>query len=81
MPVSHRVQVAGTVAALVLGAAGLMAYKTRALGYALSDVLPVRQYEVTYARPLGGSAPRKLQVSVRRNGASVIAPARAPATR
>lgn len=41
----------------------------------------LNQYEVTYARPLGGSAPRKLQVSLRRNGASVIAPARAPAAR
>jgi len=37
------------------------------------------QYEVTYARPAGGTPPRKLQVSVRRSGASVTAPTRAPA--
>jgi hypothetical protein len=37
------------------------------------------QYEITYARPVGGNAPRKLQVSVRRSGASVTAPTRAPA--
>ena len=39
----------------------------------------LRQYAITYARPVGGSPPRKLQVSVRRNGASVTAPTRAPA--
>jgi transglutaminase-like putative cysteine protease len=54
MTVPHRVQVAATVAALVLGAVGLIAYKTRALGYALSDVLPVRQYDVTYALAFDG---------------------------
>ena len=37
------------------------------------------QYEVTYARPLAGNPPRKLEVSVRRSGASVTAPRRAPA--
>jgi hypothetical protein len=37
------------------------------------------QYEVTYARPAGGNPPRRLQVSVRRSGATVTAPTRAPA--
>ena len=39
----------------------------------------LNQYEVAYARPAAGNAPRKLQVSVRRGGASIIAPTRAPA--
>jgi hypothetical protein len=38
----------------------------------------LNQYEITYVRPGGGNAPRKLQVSVRRDGASVVAPTRAP---
>src|SRR5512138_3628274 len=50
----HRHLARLTVAALVLGTLALMAYKVRALGYALSDVLPVRQYEVTYALDLDG---------------------------
>lgn len=54
MRLSHRQKVAATVIALVLGALGLMAYKVRALGYSLADVLPVRQYEVTYALDLDG---------------------------
>jgi hypothetical protein len=41
----------------------------------------LNQYEITYARPVGGKPPRKLQVSVRRSGAFVIAPTRAPAAR
>lgn len=41
----------------------------------------LNQYEVTYARPIGGNAPRKLQVSVSRSGASVTAPTRAPASK
>jgi hypothetical protein len=39
----------------------------------------LNQYEVAYARPPAGNAPRKLQVSVRRGGATVVAPTRAPA--
>lgn len=39
----------------------------------------LNQYEVTYARPAGGNAPRKLQVSVRRGGTTVVAPTRAQA--
>ncbi|HEX9049246.1 MAG TPA: 7TM domain-containing protein [Anaeromyxobacter sp.] len=54
MHLEHRHLARITVAALVLTTLGLMAYKVRALGYALSDVLPVRQYEVTYALALDG---------------------------
>ncbi len=54
MRLEHRHLARVTVAALVLGTLVLMAYKVRALGYALSDVLPVRQYEVTYALALDG---------------------------
>jgi len=39
----------------------------------------LNQYEITYGRPAGGKPPRKLQVSVRRGGATVTAPTRAPA--
>ncbi|ACL66892.1 transglutaminase domain protein [Anaeromyxobacter dehalogenans 2CP-1] len=52
LPHPHRLGL--TVLALVLGTAGLMAYKVRALGYRLADILPVRQYEVTYALELDG---------------------------
>jgi len=54
MKLEHRHLVRLAVAALVLGTLGLMAYKVRALGYSLADVLPVRQYEVTYALDLDG---------------------------
>jgi transglutaminase-like putative cysteine protease len=54
MTLSHRQQVALTIAALVAATLGLMAYKVRALGYSLREVLPVRQYEVTYALDLDG---------------------------
>jgi VWFA-related protein len=37
------------------------------------------QYAITYARPAGGNAPQKLEVSVKRRGAKVTAPTRAPA--
>ncbi len=51
---SHPRKVGLTVAALVVAPLGLMAYKVRALGYSLVDVLPVTQYEVTYALQLDG---------------------------
>ncbi len=51
---SHRQKVGLAIAALVAGTLGLMVYKVRALGYSLADVLPVRQYEVTYALDLDG---------------------------
>jgi hypothetical protein len=42
------------MAALVATAVGLMLYKVRALGYSLADVLPVTQYQVTYALDFDG---------------------------
>lgn len=54
MPPSHATKITAVSAALVLGGLGLMAYKVRALGYVVSDVLPVTQYEVTYAIELDG---------------------------
>ena len=54
MILTHPRKIGLTLLALVLGMAGLMAYKVRALGYRLSDILPVRQYAVTYALDLDG---------------------------
>src|SRR5512138_3981157 len=54
MNVTHRQKVGLAIAALVAGTLGLMGYKVRALGYSLADVLPVRQYDVTYAFDLDG---------------------------
>ncbi len=54
MALTHSRKIGLTVLALVLGTAGLMAYKVRALGYRPSDILPVRQYAVTYALDLDG---------------------------
>jgi len=54
MTLSHRHKVGIAVAALVAGTLALMVYKVRALGYSLTDVLPVRQYEVTYALAFDG---------------------------
>src|SRR5512138_846008 len=54
MTLAHRHKVGLAVTALVASALGLMGYKVRALGYSLRDVLPVRQYEVTYALDLDG---------------------------
>jgi len=54
MNVSHRIKVAITLAGLVATALGLMAWKIRRLGYSLVDVLPVTQYEVTYALDFDG---------------------------
>src|SRR6266508_1041176 len=51
---SHSRKVSLTIAALVALPLGLMAYKVRALGYSLADVLPVTQYEVTYALQFDG---------------------------
>ena len=51
---SHATKIAAFTLVLVLGGLGLMAYKVRALGYAIQDVLPVTQYEVTYALDLDG---------------------------
>jgi hypothetical protein len=48
MTFSHAHRFAAVAAALVAVPLALMAYKVRALGYSLSDVLPVTQYEVTY---------------------------------
>lgn len=54
LPISHRQKVALSIVALLSGTLGLMVYKVRALGYSLTDILPVRQYEVTYALDLDG---------------------------
>ncbi|ABS27658.1 7TM domain-containing protein [Anaeromyxobacter sp. Fw109-5] len=54
MAVAHHHKVAATVVALVATTAALMLYKVHALGYSLADILPVRQYEVTYALRLDG---------------------------
>jgi transglutaminase-like putative cysteine protease len=54
MALPHRTKVAVTILALAGATAGLMLYKVRALGYSLADVLPVRQYELTYALKLDG---------------------------
>ena len=54
MAVPHRHKVGVAIAALVASSLGLMGYKVRALGYSLADVLPVRQYEVTYAFDFDG---------------------------
>jgi hypothetical protein len=54
MQVSHRHKVALTIGALVAGALGLVSYKVSRLGYSLADVLPVTQYEVTYALTFDG---------------------------
>lgn len=52
--IPHALKVGATVAVLVAGAAGLMLYKVRALGYSLANVFPVRQYEVVYALAFDG---------------------------
>jgi len=52
----HRRNVLLTISALILASGGLMAFKIRALGYSLADILPVREYEVTYALSLDGHA-------------------------
>ncbi len=54
MTLSHPAKVALVGAVLVAGAIGLSVYKVRALGYAIKEVLPVTQYEVTYALGLDG---------------------------
>ncbi|HET9555250.1 MAG TPA: 7TM domain-containing protein [Anaeromyxobacteraceae bacterium] len=54
MKVSHRAKITVVTVALVGGALGTMAYKVRSLGYAIRDVLPVTQYQVTYALDLDG---------------------------
>jgi transglutaminase-like putative cysteine protease len=54
MTVSHSFKVGVTLTALVATALGLMVWKVRSLGYSLVDVLPVTQYEVTYALGFDG---------------------------
>ncbi len=54
MILSHSTKVGLFLTLLIGGAVGLMAYKVRALGYAFQEVLPVTQYEVTYAIDLDG---------------------------
>jgi hypothetical protein len=54
MTLSHSQKVSFTIAALLLATSSLMLYKVRALGYSLRDILPVTQYEVTYALDLDG---------------------------
>src|SRR6266545_7481150 len=54
MQLSHRGKVALTVSALVVGALGLVSYKVARLGYSLKNVLPVTQYELTYALSFDG---------------------------
>jgi transglutaminase-like putative cysteine protease len=54
MVASHSMKVGATLAVLVGAAFGLMAWKVRALGYSLTDVLPVTQYEVTYLLAFDG---------------------------
>ncbi len=54
MQLSHGGKVALTVSALVVGALGLVSYKVARLGYSLKNVLPVTQYELTYALSFDG---------------------------
>jgi transglutaminase-like putative cysteine protease len=54
MTVSHSSKVGLTLALLIAGALGLMAWKVRKLGYSLANILPVTQYEVTYLFDLDG---------------------------
>ncbi len=54
LQIPHRLKVGLAVGLLVAGTLALVAYKVRALGYSLADILPVRQYEVVYALALDG---------------------------
>lgn len=54
MRLEHATKIALTSLLLVASGLGLMAYKVRALGYALEDTLPVREYEVTYVIGIDG---------------------------
>lgn len=54
MNVSHPAKVGITLAVLIGTALGLMAWKVKRLGYSLVDVLPVTQYDVTYAFEFDG---------------------------
>ena len=54
MTVSHSAKVGATLAVLIASALGLMAWKVRTLGYSLADVLPLTQYEVTFALGFDG---------------------------
>jgi len=54
LTLTHSQKVGLAIVALVGATFGLMAFKVRALGYSLADVIPVRQYEVTYALDLDG---------------------------
>jgi transglutaminase-like putative cysteine protease len=54
MQLTHSHKVGLTLALLVTGAVGLMGWKVRRLGYAFANVLPVTQYEVTYAFDFDG---------------------------
>jgi hypothetical protein len=54
MPLTHRQKIALSVGLLVAVPFGLIFYKLQRLGYSLRDVLPVTQYEVTYAMDFDG---------------------------
>ncbi|HSM93889.1 MAG TPA: 7TM domain-containing protein [Anaeromyxobacteraceae bacterium] len=54
MQLTHSHKVGLTLLALVAAALGLMGWKVRRLGYSFADVLPVTQYEVTYAFDFDG---------------------------
>jgi transglutaminase-like putative cysteine protease len=52
--ITHSHKVGLTLAVLVTASVGLMGWKVRKLGYSFANVLPVTQYEVTYAFDLDG---------------------------
>lgn len=54
MQISHSQKVGLTLAILIATSLGLMGWKVRNLGYSLKDVLPLTQYEVTYALDFDG---------------------------
>ncbi len=54
MTLSHSAKISATAAVLVAVPLALIGYKVRALGYSLSAVVPVTEYEVTYALRFDG---------------------------
>jgi hypothetical protein len=53
-PLSHRAKLLLTGCLLLATVGGLVLYKIRALGYSLSDTLPLTSYHVTYALDFDG---------------------------
>src|SRR5512133_234636 len=54
MQMTHSHKVALTLTLLISAAVGLMGWKVRKLGYSFADILPVTQYEITYAFDFDG---------------------------